>query len=78
MATIKYHNGRYSDGQERGVQSEIVPTPFVMNVADESLLMGLRELVVSGGSANTSNNLEPSYLLRVLKVDENMIHMSSF
>eukprot|EP00899_Mesostigma_viride_P006819 jgi/Mesvir1/16138/Mv08413-RA.3 len=39
-------------------------------VEGESLLMGLKEVAVSSGSACTSASLEPSYVLRALGVDE--------
>lgn len=45
-------------------------------VEGESLLMGLREVAVSSGSACTSASLEPSYVLRALGVDEEMAHTS--
>ncbi|XP_068336770.1 cysteine desulfurase, mitochondrial-like [Pyrus communis] len=45
-------------------------------VEGESLLMGLKEVAVSSGSACTSASLEPSYVLRVLGVDEDMAHTS--
>ncbi|KAF3942597.1 hypothetical protein CMV_030761, partial [Castanea mollissima] len=45
-------------------------------VEGESLLMGLKEVAVSSGSACTSANLEPSYVLWALGVDEDMAHTS--
>lgn len=45
-------------------------------VEGESLLMGLKEVAVSSGSACTSASLEPSYVLRALGVDEEMAHTS--
>uniref|UniRef100_A0A7N0TNM1 cysteine desulfurase n=1 Tax=Kalanchoe fedtschenkoi TaxID=63787 RepID=A0A7N0TNM1_KALFE len=46
-------------------------------VEGESLLMGLKEVAVSSGSACTSASLEPSYVLRALGVDEDMAHTST-
>eukprot|EP01025_Chloroclados_australasicus_P053633 TRINITY_DN632_c0_g2_i1.p1 TRINITY_DN632_c0_g2~~TRINITY_DN632_c0_g2_i1.p1 ORF type:complete len:463 (-),score=67.30 TRINITY_DN632_c0_g2_i1:184-1572(-) len=45
-------------------------------VEGESLIMGLKEIAVSSGSACTSASLEPSYVLRALGVDEDMAHTS--
>ena len=45
-------------------------------VEGESLLMGLKEIAVSSGSACTSASLEPSYVLRALGVNEEMSHTS--
>lgn len=45
-------------------------------VEGESLIMGLKELAVSSGSACTSASLEPSYVLRALGVEEDMAHTS--
>ena len=45
-------------------------------VEGESLLMGLKNIAVSSGSACTSASLEPSYVLRALGVDEEMAHTS--
>ncbi|CAN0917678.1 Cysteine desulfurase, mitochondrial [Linum grandiflorum] len=45
-------------------------------IVGESLLMGLKEVAVSSGSACTSASLEPSYVLRALGVDEDMAHTS--
>ena len=45
-------------------------------VEGESLLMGIKELAVSSGSACTSASLEPSYVLRALGVEEELAHTS--
>jgi len=45
-------------------------------VEGESLLMALKEVALSSGSACTSASLEPSYVLRALGVDEEMAHTS--
>ena len=45
-------------------------------VEGEGLMMGIKELAVSSGSACTSESLEPSYVLRALGVDEELAHTS--
>jgi cysteine desulfurase len=45
-------------------------------VEGEGLMMGIKELAVSSGSACTSASLEPSYVLRALGVDVEMAHTS--
>jgi len=45
-------------------------------VEGESLLMGLKEVALSSGSACTSASLEPSYVLRALGVGEDLAHSS--
>jgi cysteine desulfurase len=45
-------------------------------VEGESLMMGIKGLSVSSGSACTSASLEPSYVLRALGVEEDMAHTS--
>ncbi|CAL9098699.1 unnamed protein product [Musa textilis] len=72
-------------GQERGIRSGTVPTPLAVGmgaaceIAEKemeydsrriSLLMGLKEVAVSSGSACTSASL------RALGVDEDMAHTS--
>jgi cysteine desulfurase len=46
------------------------------HVEGESLMMGIKNLSVSSGSACTSASLEPSYVLRALGVEEEMAHTS--
>lgn len=45
-------------------------------VEGESMLMALKDVAVSSGSACTSASLEPSYVLRALGVDDEMAHTS--
>jgi cysteine desulfurase len=45
-------------------------------VEGESLMMGIKDLCVSSGSACTSASLEPSYVLRALGVEEELAHTS--
>ncbi len=45
-------------------------------IEGESLLMGLKDVAVSSGSACTSASLEPSYVLRALGVEEELAHTS--
>jgi cysteine desulfurase len=45
-------------------------------IEGEAMLMGLKEVAVSSGSACTSASLEPSYVLRALGVEEEMAHTS--
>lgn len=55
--------------------------PGILNVSfggveGEALLMALKDLAVSSGSACTSASLEPSYVLRAIGVDDALAHAS--
>uniref|UniRef100_A0A914VE86 cysteine desulfurase n=1 Tax=Plectus sambesii TaxID=2011161 RepID=A0A914VE86_9BILA len=45
-------------------------------VEGESLLMALKDVALSSGSACTSASLEPSYVLRAIGTDEDLAHSS--
>ncbi len=75
----------------QGIQSQITDTfvngslehrlPGNLNISfayveGEAMLMGLKDVAVSSGSACTSASLEPSYVLRALGVAEEMAHTS--
>lgn len=45
-------------------------------IEGESMIMAIKDLAVSSGSACTSASLEPSYVLRALGVEEEMAHTS--
>jgi cysteine desulfurase len=74
-----------------GIQSQVTDTfvngsmehrlPGNLNISfayveGEAMLMGLKDVAVSSGSACTSASLEPSYVLRAVGVAEEMAHTS--
>jgi cysteine desulfurase len=65
-----YLNG---DAKQRVANTLNVSFNFVEG---ESLMMALKDLAVSSGSACTSATLEPSYVLRALGLSDEMAHSS--
>jgi len=71
-----------SDMQEVYLNGDIERrVPHNLNVSfnyveGESLIMGIKELAVSSGSACTSASLEPSYVLRALGRNDELAHSS--
>jgi cysteine desulfurase len=63
------------NGSEESHVPGIVNISFAF-VEGESLMMALRNLAVSSGSACTSASLEPSYVLRALGLNDEMAHSS--
>ena len=62
-----------------GTQDSTVPGILNLSFADvegESLLMALKDIAVSSGSACTSDSLEPSYVLSALGLDNELAHSS--
>jgi cysteine desulfurase len=65
----------YLNGSQDQNVPGIVNISFAF-VEGESLIMALRDLAVSSGSACTSASLEPSYVLRALGLNDEMAHSS--
>jgi len=91
MATESARTLTLRERLRQGIQSQ-VPDTFVngsmehrlpgnLNISfayveGEAMLMGLKDVAVSSGSACTSASLEPSYVLRAVGVAEEMAHTS--
>lgn len=71
LAGLAGVSGWQLHGQTRGGVPGIVNLGFA-GVDGESLLLALRQIAVSSGSACMSATLEPSYVLKAMGVDDNM------
>ena len=65
----------YLNGHENSRLPGTVNISFAY-VEGESLIMGLKDLALSSGSACTSASLEPSYVLRAMGLDDELAHSS--
>lgn len=65
----------YINGDLQQSSANILNVSFA-NVDGESLIMALKDLALSSGSACTSASLEPSYVLRALGLSEELAHSS--
>lgn len=65
----------YVNGDLQQSSANILNVSFA-NVDGESLIMALKDLALSSGSACTSASLEPSYVLRALGLSEELAHSS--
>ena len=71
--------GQLQDVRVNGDAAKRLPGNLNMSFAyieGESLMMGLTEIAVSSGSACTSANLEPSYVLKAIGLEDAMAHAS--
>lgn len=65
--------------QVNGDETQRLPGAINISVAfveGESLILSLKDLAVSSGSACTSASVEPSYVLRALGLDDQLAHSS--
>jgi cysteine desulfurase len=72
-------NGRLPEVFLNGDATKRIPGNLNLSFAyveGEGLMMGIKDLSVSSGSACTSASLEPSYVLRALGVEEELAHTS--
>ncbi len=91
MADEAIRLGKLRDRLHRGITARLTETyvngsmehrlPGNLNISfafveGESLLMALKDVAVSSGSACTSASLEPSYVLRALGVGDELAHTS--
>ena len=71
--------GRISDTELNGHPTERLPGNCNISFAyveGEAMMMGIKEVAVSSGSACTSASLEPSYVLKALGVGDELAHSS--
>jgi cysteine desulfurase len=82
MLSDRFYNGIVSQVPEvilNGDREQRIPGNLNLSFAyveGESMIMAIKDLAVSSGSACTSASLEPSYVLRALGVEEEMAHTS--
>jgi cysteine desulfurase len=78
----KLHRGitaRLSEVYLNGHPTERLPGTLNLSFAHvkgDALMMGLRNVAISSGSACTSASVEPSYVLKALGVDDELAHSS--
>ncbi|MCX7343833.1 MAG: IscS subfamily cysteine desulfurase [Proteobacteria bacterium] len=78
----RLYNGLHENLREiyvNGDQTNRIPGNLNISFAyveGEGLMMGIKDLAVSSGSACTSASLEPSYVLRAIGVEEDLAHTS--
>ena len=78
----KLHRGitsRLSEVHLNGHPTERLPGTLNLSFAHvkgDALMMGLRNVAISSGSACTSASVEPSYVLKALGVDDELAHSS--
>ncbi len=86
-AKLEHYKNKFLDGINKmckdvflnGCDKNRIPGNLNLSFAyveGESLMMGIKNLSVSSGSACTSSSLEPSYVLRALGVEEELAHTS--
>ncbi len=76
---MKSIQGSIKDVFLNGDETHRIPGNINLSFAyieGESMIMAIKDLAVSSGSACTSASLEPSYVLRALGLDEEMAHTS--
>jgi cysteine desulfurase len=66
---------RFKNGDQRARLPHLANVSFPY-VEGESLIMGVKDLAVSSGSACTSASLEPSYVLKGLGLGDELAHSS--
>lgn len=72
---VQHLTGVYVNGTQETAVPGILNLSFA-DVEGESLLMALKDIAVSSGSACTSDSLEPSYVLSALGIDNELAHSS--